>query len=158
MTSLSIIDAMNSLNPSAPKCRDIIHRLCGESLSSSFGSKQPHAAAHHRPSQSQSQAQSQQDASQWSAFPQDGGHPNNAFSFSTPESVADSSSMNNPWTTEIDTAIDGYDIYCDRLSNAAMAGMGQQQTGDDNAMAGLFVPDGTEIGTGVQDWDWGLML
>lgn len=137
LTSLSIINAMNNLNPSAPKCRDIIHRLCGDSLNST-----PHA---HRPSQSQ------QDAS-WAAFPNDG-HFANSFPFSTPDS-ADSGM--NPWMTEIDTAIDGYDIYCDRLSNAAMAGMGR--LGNDGGMAAVFASDGTEIGTGVQDWDWGLML
>lgn len=55
--------------------------------------------------------------------------------------------------TEVDTAIDGYDVYCDRLSNAAMAGMGR--LGGDNGMAPVFMNDGTEIGG---DWDWGLML
>ena len=61
--------------------------------------------------------------------------------------------------TEIDTAIDGYDAYVDRLSNAAMAGMGRMPSGDDTTMQGDFANnDGTQIGTGVQDWDWGLML
>ena len=43
------------------------------------------------------------------------------------------------WTAEIDTAIDGYDVYCDLLSNAS--------TGR---------ADGAAIG--VQDWEWGLIL
>jgi hypothetical protein len=61
--------------------------------------------------------------------------------------------------TEIDTAIDGYDVYCDRLSNAAMAGMGRMPQGADGGLPGTFASnDGTQIGTGVQDWDWGLML
>ena len=65
----------------------------------------------------------------------------------------------NEWMTEIDTAIDGYDVYCDRLSSAAMAGMGRMPSGGDASMQGGFAnTDGTQIGTGVQDWDWGLML
>lgn len=43
------------------------------------------------------------------------------------------------WMAEIDTAIDGYDIYCDRLSDAS---------------AGKA--DWAAIG--VQKWDWGLIL
>lgn len=61
--------------------------------------------------------------------------------------------------TEIDTAIEGYDIYVDRLSNAAMVGMGRMPADGEGGMQGTFANnDGTQIGTGVQDWDWGLML
>ncbi|EXJ69541.1 uncharacterized protein A1O5_07577 [Cladophialophora psammophila CBS 110553] len=151
LTALSIIDAMNDLNPSAPKCRDIIYRLCGENLSSKprTQSQQP------RP---QSHMQSQQDTtSSWTAF------SNTDANFSThffPFSSSDSTDTGmNPWMTEIDTAIDGYDIYCDRLSHAAMAGMGRlSSAGEAGPPGGFASNDGTQIGTGVQDWDWGLML
>ncbi|KIX05349.1 uncharacterized protein Z518_06221 [Rhinocladiella mackenziei CBS 650.93] len=144
-TALSIINAMDNLNPSAPKCRDIIHRLCGEGLHS-------HLRSH---SLSQAQHPSRQENWTASAFPNDGRFSNNAFPCSTSESAGSGSGI-DPWMTEIDTAIDGYDIYCDRLSNAAMAGMGR--SGDGRGGTGIFSNDGTEIGTGVQDWDWGLML
>ena len=69
------------------------------------------------------------------------------------------------WMTEIDTAIDGYDMYVDRLTNVAAAGMAGQPTVDndeqDFTSSGPFAASnwGAEIGTGSgQDWDWGLML
>ena len=134
---------MNNLNPSAPKCRDIIQRLCGDSLS-----PKPQ-------SQSRSQPQAQQDNNSWNAYPSDTSY-GNPFSFQNPDS---SDSGMNPWMTEIDTAIEGYDIYVDRLSNAAMAGMGRMPSGGEAGMQGTYTNhDGTQIGTGVQDWDWGLML
>lgn len=52
-----------------------------------------------------------------------------------PESVESATN----WMAEIDTAIDGYDIYCDRLSEA-----------------GAGKADWAAIG--VQNWDWGLIL
>ncbi|KIW62361.1 hypothetical protein, variant [Phialophora macrospora] len=141
LTALSIINAMNNLNPSAPKCRDIIHRLCGESLNL-------------KP-RTQSQSQIKQDSSSWNAFPADSSY-GNPFSFQNPDTT---DAGGNSWKTEIDTAIEGYDIYVDRLSNAAMAGMGHMASGSDTSMSGGFTSsDGTQIGTGVQDWDWGLML
>lgn len=147
LTALSIINAMNNLNPSAPKCRDIIYRLCGESLNL----KQ----------RTQSQSQSQQDntaGTPWpSSYSADTSYGGNPFSFQNPDS-GDTSGLNS-WMTEVDTAIDGYDIYCDRLSNAAMAGMGRMpSTGEGGVPGGFVNSDGTQIGTGVQDWDWGLML
>jgi hypothetical protein len=132
---------MNNLNPSAPKCRDIIHRLCGESLNLK--------------TRTQSQSQVKQEPSSWNAFPADSSY-GNPFSFQNPDTT---DAGGNSWKTEIDTAIEGYDIYVDRLSNAAMAGMGHMGSGSDAGMAGGFTnSDGTQIGTGVQDWDWGLML
>lgn len=79
----------------------------------------------------------------------------NSFSFSTPDS-ADLGT--DTWTTEIDTAIDGYDLYIYQLGNAAVAGMGRQG-GENTGVVGFGAGGGgNEIGTGVQDWDWGLML
>jgi hypothetical protein len=132
---------MNNLNPSAPKCRDIIQRLCGESL--------------HLKPRTQSQSQSQQDPA-YNTFATDASY-GNPFSFQNPDP---NDSAVDSWMTEIDTAIDGYDVYCDRLSNAAMAGMGRMAPGGDSGMqgGGFTNTDGTQIGTGVQDWDWGLML
>ncbi|EXJ54663.1 hypothetical protein A1O7_10004 [Cladophialophora yegresii CBS 114405] len=141
LTALSIINAMNNLNPSAPKCRDIIHRLCGESLTLK--------------SRTQSQSQVKQEPSSWNAFPTDTSY-GNPFSFQNPDPT---DAGGNSWMTEIDTAIEGYDIYVDRLSNAAMAGMGRMTSGSEASMPDAFTNgDGTQIGTGVQDWDWGLML
>ena len=135
---------MNNLNPSAPKCRDIIHRLCGENLNLA--------------PRTQSQTQMKQEtssSSSWNAFPSDTSY-SNPFSFQNPDST---DSGMNPWMTEIDTAIEGYDIYVDRLSNAAMAGMGRIPSSGEGGVPGAFINnDGTQIGTGVQDWDWGLML
>ncbi|KIW22409.1 uncharacterized protein PV07_12297 [Cladophialophora immunda] len=151
LTALSIINAMNDLNPSAPKCRDIIYRLCGESLD-----YKPRAQS--QQSRPQPHTQTQQDtATSWTAFPStDASFSTPPFPFSNPDST--DTSM-NPWMTEIDTAIDGYDIYCDRLSHAAMAGMGRLGGAGEAGMQGGFAnSDGTQIGTGVQDWDWGLML
>ena len=133
-TALDIINAMVDINPSAPKCRDIIRRLCGDSLG--------HTSVHEQV------------------------HPNTAptaaeFDFNFP--VTDLNDPNiDTWMTEIDTAIDGYDMYCDRLTNVAAAGMaGQPALGgeQDYSNSGPFAVSnwGTEIGTG-QDWDWGLML
>jgi len=130
LTALNVINAMDNLNPSAPKCRDIIHRLCGESLVP--------------------QAQSQQET--WSTFPPDATFTD-AFPFSKPSS---NDAGIDAWMTEIDTAIDGYDVYCHRLSNAAVAGTGQP--GPEMGGAGVYGSDETRIGTGIQDWDWGLML
>ncbi|OCT48124.1 Zn(II)2Cys6 transcription factor [Cladophialophora carrionii] len=141
LTALSIINAMNNLNPSAPKCRDIIYRLCGESLSLK--------------SRTQSQSQVKQETSSWNAFPTDTSY-GNPFSFQNPDPT---DAGGNSWMTEIDTAIEGYDIYVDRLSNAAMAGMGRMTSASEASMPDAFThSDGTQIGTGVQDWDWGLML
>ena len=126
---------MDNLNPSAPKCRDIIHRLCGESLET-------------RP-QSHSQFQSRMHQEPFSGQRQDADFAN-TFPFSTPDSAG---SGIDPWMTEIDTAIDGYDLYIDRLSNAAMAGMGRQGGENIGAVGFGAGGGGNEIGTGVQDWD-----
>ena len=73
---------------------------------------------------------------------------------------------------EIDTAIDGYDVYVDRLTNGA-AGIDHNVAGwggivdafglSNNADAGNGQNQngwgqGTEMPNGMQDWDWGLML
>ena len=105
--------------------------------------------AHNQP-----QSQPQQENASYNAFPANTSY-GNPFSFQNPD--PNDTAMNS-WMTEIDTAIDGYDIYCDRLSNAAMAGMGGMSTSSDANMQGFVNADGTQIGTGVQDWDWGLML
>ncbi|KIX96275.1 uncharacterized protein Z520_08053 [Fonsecaea multimorphosa CBS 102226] len=151
LTALSIINAMNDLNPSAPKCRDIIHRLCGEALD-----YKPRTQSQQSRPQSHTQTQ-QETANSWTAFPNtDSSYSSAPFSFSYPDST---DTGMNPWMTEIDTAIDGYDIYCDRLSHAAMAGMGRLgSAGEAGPPGGFASNDGTQIGTGVQDWDWGLML
>jgi hypothetical protein len=134
-TALNIIDAMVEMNPSAPKCRDIIYRLCGESLMS--------------PRELTTVSQPDLDFSNM-----------NAFSFSTPDSHGSGVA---PWMTEIDTAIDGYDAYLGRLTNTASAGMGGQHNDSDfsyssaNAGNGLL-PGWDEMGTGMQDWDLGMML
>jgi len=137
-TALNVINAMTNLNSSATKCRDIIHRLCGDTLMA-------------QPPSSQPQPHPRQDS--WASYPNE-----RTFAHGFPLSAAESSDAGiNPWLTEIDTAIDGYDIYINRLSNAAMAGMGNLDPplGGD---AGMFSTNGTEVGTGVQDWDWNLML
>ncbi|OAL39245.1 hypothetical protein AYO20_01563 [Fonsecaea nubica] len=151
LTALSIINAMNDLNPSAPKCRDIIFRLCGESLDYK---PRPQSQQPRPPSNVQTQ---QDTGASWTNF------PNTGASFTTPPftfPTTDSTDTSmNAWMTEIDTAIDGYDIYCDRLSHAAMAGMGHLgSAGEAGPPGGFASNDGTQIGTGVQDWDWGLML
>ncbi|OAP55368.1 hypothetical protein AYL99_10341 [Fonsecaea erecta] len=151
LTALSIINAMNDLNPSAPKCRDIIHRLCGESLDYK-------PLTQSQQSRPQPQMQTQQDtAGSWTPFANtDSSFSTPPFPFSNPDST---DTGMNPWMTEIDTAIDGYDIYCDRLSHAAMAGMGRLGSAGEAGLPGGFAStDGTQIGTGVQDWDWTLML
>ncbi|KIW14048.1 hypothetical protein PV08_06829 [Exophiala spinifera] len=149
ITALNVINAMTNLNSSATKCRDIIYRLCGESLVTQQRSQ---SFSHHNQPQQQ-QPHPRQDS--WSSYATE---PNFAQGF-PPFPTGDSSDAGlNPWMTEIDTAIDGYDVYINRLSNAAMAGMGNvDQPPSDNA-AGMLSTDGTEIGTGVQDWDWNLML
>ena len=132
-TALEIINPMININPSAQKCRDIIHRLCGDTLGQTTLPRQQNPVT--------SEDTVNFDFS--TAYPND---PN-----------IDS------WMTEIDTAIDGYDSYCDRLTNVAAAGMaGQPSVGGNNqdfSNSGPFAVSnwGTEIGTG-QDWDWGLML
>jgi transcriptional regulatory protein GAL4 len=132
-TSLDIINAMVNINPSAPKCRDIIHRLCGESLGQEL--KEDNAG--------QSGAES---------FPYD-------------MSGTDLDDPNiESWMTEIETAIDGYDMYCDHLTNAAAPGVGGfgdvSIADEENLTATSAGPSGwgTETSTGVRDWDWGLML
>lgn len=179
LTAQNIIDAMTDLNPSALKCRDIIHRLCGESLYPPHLRPPRHSYPHshldpHAPPQMQTQTQTQQEPPlQWSPSPytDDPAFTNSA---AFPDATDPDLNFNlDPWMTEVDTAIDGYDIYCDRLSNAAMVGMGigmgmGTEMGDLGTASGtgtgpgsdaaLFSTDGTEIGTGVQDWDWGLML
>jgi hypothetical protein len=81
-SALDVINAL-TLNPSAQKCRDIIYRLCGESLNDgSRGSNQYTA-----------------DFSQAESYP-----------YEIP--ATDQKDMNiDSWMTEIDTAIDGYDSY-----------------------------------------------
>lgn len=75
----------------------------------------------------------------------------------------------DPWMQEIDTAIDGYDVYVDRLTNATvggegtMAGWGGPQDGYNNgsSVPGQGAPGwgmGGDMPNGMQDWDWGLML
>ncbi|KAL2397937.1 hypothetical protein ABEF93_006404 [Exophiala dermatitidis] len=214
-TSLDIINSMINinLNPSAPKCRDIIYRLCGSSLG-------PHGAAaqashmqtqthpHSQPPQSSrlhphpevnvktedditANSNSNMDSSWPTLFPTAGFAANPSFSYSAsgtgPGAAADGSGggegdLMDPWMAEVDTAIDNYDIYCDRLSNAAMAGMGLAPQYNSSSNSGYTygapgggsgsgggvvdgsgsldtsIADGTEIGTGVQDWDWGLIL
>lgn len=140
LTTLNIINAMDHLNPSAPKCKDIIHRLCGDSLQTR--------------SHSQSQFDSPINPGSFSRQQQAAGY-SNPFSFSTPD-VTDSGI--DAWMTEIDTAIDGYDLYIDQLHSAAVAGMGRQGGENSGAVGFGAGGGGHEIGTGVQDWDWGLML
>lgn len=216
-TALAIINAMTNLNPSAPKCRDIIYRLCGSSLeperdpdsdaggpsSSSRIRSQPGQSGYtnpHRPGfgpDRHTNMASASDDSSWppTMFPM-AGFANPAYPYTAPPSAEDTtgttatggpdSAMTDPWMTEVDTAIINYDVYCDRLSHAAMAGMEtelgpthlagtDQNHGDDGLASGSdaagdqgpgpsnatmpFTMDGTEIiGNGVQDWDWGLML
>jgi len=104
-----------------------------------------------QPPSSQPQPHPRQDS--WASYTNE-----RTFAQGFPLSAAESSDAGiNPWLTEIDTAIDGYDIYINRLSNAAMAGMGNLDPASDGN-AGMFSTDGTEVGTGVQDWDWNLML
>jgi transcriptional regulatory protein GAL4 len=81
-SALDVINAL-TLNPSAQKCRDIIFRLCGESLNDgSRGSNQYSA-----------------ELSQADSYP-----------YEMPPT--DQKDMNiDSWMTEIDTAIDGYDSY-----------------------------------------------
>lgn len=80
----------------------------------------------------------------------------------------------DPWMHEIDTAIDGYDVYVDRLTNAAagtdrntaMTGWGglvdtfglanNGETGNGQGMNGWG--QGLDLPNGMQDWDWGTML
>jgi transcriptional regulatory protein GAL4 len=146
LTALSIINAMDNLNPSAPKCRDIIHRLCGQSLN-----VKPRTL-----SQPQAQTYSQQE-SPWSPYATDPSF-SNPFTFQSPDAM---NSMDNPWMTEIDTAINGYDAYVDRLSNAAMAGMGHPpaEVAEATQMQGVFTSsDEIPNASAVQSWDWGLNL
>ncbi|KAH6703190.1 transcriptional regulatory protein GAL4 [Leptodontidium sp. MPI-SDFR-AT-0119] len=140
LTSLNIINAMKEINPSAPKCRDVIHRLCGRSLHSSVSQSR------------QEQASFPQKQGQDSTFP-------NLFSFPPTTSEGSDSGMDS-WMTEIDTAIDGYDVYCDRLGNTAVDGMGGMGNGEGNGndVAGGITDWATPIGMGVQDWSWGLMI
>ncbi|PVH76817.1 hypothetical protein DL98DRAFT_561785 [Cadophora sp. DSE1049] len=142
LTSLNIINAMKEINPSAAKCRDVIHRLCGQSLRTSV-----------------SQSRQEQDS-----FPQQQGQDSNfpnIFSFPPTASDGSDSGMDS-WMTEIDTAIDGYDVYCDQLSNAAVGGMvgmeNGKENGNENDIGGGITDWATPIGAGVQDWGWGLMI
>ncbi|EXJ81710.1 hypothetical protein A1O1_07775 [Capronia coronata CBS 617.96] len=201
-TALDIINGMTNLNPSAPKCRDIICRLCGDTFVGPDSAPGPSHMRHFskgpaptatQPSwngqeqqynnlrsddrlpESASGTVSSTDYDSWPTMFPTAGFANPAFPYSTAaptEGVdadaatgnrSDSATM-DPWMTEVDTAIDNYNVYCDRLSNAAMAGMGLgPQFGElagDRPVVGdeTLNLDGTEIGTGVQDWDWGLML
>lgn len=78
----------------------------------------------------------------------------------------------DPWMQEIDTAIDGYDVYVDRLTNTAVGAAGTMAEWGGPADA-LGVGIGGDVGggqgtqgwgqnvdlpNGMQDWDWGLML
>jgi hypothetical protein len=181
LTALDIINAMTELNPSATKCRDIIHRLCGESLmprSHQQSQSRPQSQSQPRQTQSQSYPMhgdpGQQDSSAaalpWAEYLDGASNFANPLSFPFPPSES-TDGAGNPWMTEVDTAINGYDVYCDRLSNAVVAGQhhdnfgqgsGSANEGADGGPAagapGLFSVDGTELGTGVQDWDLGLML
>ena len=76
----------------------------------------------------------------------------------------------DPWMQEIDTAIDGYEVYVDRLTNAAVGGEGTMAgwggPGDGYNGGGGAGPgqgmqgwgNAVDVPNGVQDWDWGLML
>ncbi|KAK5557104.1 hypothetical protein LTR46_004915 [Exophiala xenobiotica] len=155
-TALNVINAMTNLNSSATKCRDIIYRLCGDSL-------MPTTTTTTQPPSSQSQQPQPHQPSQdsWGASANYSNEAPFAHGFPLSAGAGESSGDAgiNPWLTEIDTAIDGYDIYINRLSNnAAMAGMGSLDPPPDGSNAGMFSADGTEVGTGVQDWDWNLML
>lgn len=131
---------MSNINPSAPKCRDIILRLCGQNL--------------------------QTQRTEWSTQHPDAGFQP-SFSVSPPHSASPGI---DSWMTEIDTAIHSYDVYCDRLSNAALAGTARglrtengSAPGDEAAAAAAggavgVAGWGNDIGTGVPGWDWSLML
>ena len=68
------------------------------------------------------------------------------------------------WMAEIDTAMNGYDTYCDRLINAPVASIDDFGDGSGSNLEPPidwpFIPPnfGNQIESGGQNWDWGLML
>jgi hypothetical protein len=168
MTALNIITAMNNINPSAQKCRDVFYRLCGDSLPRPSHEDQFTQS----PPPQQNAGESQDRYSFQRSDTASSGHERSNMQSGV---TANTNSMgSDPWMQEIDTAIDGYDVYVNRLTNAAagtdrnMAGWGgpvdsfavginTAATGDvqdvqDWGQAGMDMPNG------MQDWDWGLML
>ncbi|KAI1613135.1 transcriptional regulatory protein GAL4 [Exophiala viscosa] len=144
VTSLNIIDAMTALNPSATKCRDIIQRLCGESL-------------HLHQSYGQGRDQPQPVPVISLNYPTEEDFANaNDFDFSALEY---SHAGINPWDIEVDAAVDGYNNYVQSLSNnVAMAGTGTASVNQNAGTASttMYNTDDKETGTGVPDWEWGL--
>ncbi|KAK4947643.1 hypothetical protein LTR10_013589 [Elasticomyces elasticus] len=136
--SLNIIDAMTTLNLNAIKCRDIIQRLCGESLHTNQSYSQ--VGEHPQPLPVISPY-----------YPTEEDFAN-SFDFSALEY---SHAGINPWDIEVDAAVDGYNNYVESLSSAAISVETlNQSAGTGNTT--MYNTDGTDTGTGVPDWDWGL--
>ena len=139
---------MTALNPSATKCRDIIQRLCGESLH--LHRSPSHGGEHPRPIPVVSPN-----------YPTEEDFANaNSFDFSALEY---SHAGINPWDIEVDAAVDGYNNYVESLSNnVAMAGTGTESLlrdqGAGQPSTATYNTDNTKTGTGVPDWNWGLPM
>ncbi|ETN37419.1 uncharacterized protein HMPREF1541_08410 [Cyphellophora europaea CBS 101466] len=197
LTALNVITAMNNINPSAHKCRDIFYRLCGDSLprpspeeeagrgAGGFSRSPPPQQQHHQ-QQQQQQQQAQQAQQQQQQQNVAGGQQ---YRFEIPMAVqegmeeemgeasgAADGGPTDPWMQEIDTAIDGYDVYVDRLTNGGIVGGegllshwggrgfagggggGGSGGGGSEAGAGGMQGWGQGADMTSQDWDWGLML
>ena len=127
---------MSDINSSAVKCREIIHRLCRRVLAQDATTKD-------------------QQASSIPMFDPLG-------STMPAEDFGDISV--DSWMAEIDTAIDGYDMYCDHLINVPMPGMGGPGDADSTDPGSstdwpFSVTDlKADVEPGGRQWDWGLML
>lgn len=131
-TALEVIGAMVDINPGALRCRDVIYRLCGSTITN------------------QESRERQQ----------------RVVGVNSPDllnaNLGDPSV--NSWIAEIDTAINGYNMYCDHLTNTAAtvgferADPGEAENGYLNSESYLASDWEAEEGYRVNDWDLGLML
>lgn len=159
---------MNNINPSAQKCRDIFYRLCGDSLPSpqddgnvngigtqpdeaydfaAFGVSPP---TQMRDPQSASSGtwngrfNTRADSASSGIAPDQLERHHQPPRAQRPQrpSMPPPLASTDPWMTEIDTAIDGYDVYVDRLTAAAGASNGLN----------MQASDGTDPSMMSQDW------
>lgn len=138
MTALNVITAMNNINPSAQKCRDIFYRLCGDSLprpqdaennandgNLGFDASPPVQIDSPQNWPSSDPATSAYSGRGSTGRVMSGGAQPRPSLGQHQQSTASMTQQPDPWLTELDSAIDGYDVFVDRLTGAVDGTSGQ---------------------------------